>query len=126
MEEYGNEQLPLSPGTQDTSLRNYTQVTAPTFSMINILLWYVPSSVLLFVTLDTILFWKNVAFFSGGMRRVAKGRQEKRHEYKADNQIGGSYATIPSIASRKAFRNWYQANYPYSFIGGRVVFDVEA
>lgn len=39
-------------------------------------------------------------------------------------QIGGSYATIPQIASRQSFRNWYQANYPYSFIGGRVAYDV--
>lgn len=39
------------------------------------------------------------------------------------SQIGGSYATIPQIASRKSFRNWYQANYPYSFIGGRVAYD---
>jgi formylglycine-generating enzyme required for sulfatase activity len=44
-------------------------------------------------------------------------------EIMADDQIGGSYATIPQIASRKSFRNWYQANYPYSFIGGRVVYD---
>lgn len=38
-------------------------------------------------------------------------------------QIGGSYATIPQIASRKSFRNWYQASYGYSFIGGRVAYD---
>ncbi|ODN79544.1 hypothetical protein L202_03501 [Cryptococcus amylolentus CBS 6039] len=38
--------------------------------------------------------------------------------------IGGSYATIPQIAGRKTFRNWYQSNYKYSFVGGRVVYDI--
>lgn len=38
-------------------------------------------------------------------------------------QLGGSFATIPSIAGRKSFRNWYQANYRFSFIGGRVAYD---
>ncbi|WRT64670.1 uncharacterized protein IL334_001604 [Kwoniella shivajii] len=38
--------------------------------------------------------------------------------------LGGSFVTIPSIASRKSFRNWYQANYRFSFIGGRVAYDL--
>ncbi|WVN89348.1 uncharacterized protein L203_104571 [Cryptococcus depauperatus CBS 7841] len=38
--------------------------------------------------------------------------------------LGGSYATIPQIAGRKSFRNWYQANYRYSFIGGRVAYTI--
>lgn len=37
--------------------------------------------------------------------------------------LGGSYATIPQIAGRKSFRNWYQSNYKYSFVGGRVAYD---
>ncbi|WVW78327.1 hypothetical protein I302_100281 [Kwoniella bestiolae CBS 10118] len=37
--------------------------------------------------------------------------------------LGGSFATIPSIAGRKSFRNWYQANYRFSFIGARVAYD---
>jgi formylglycine-generating enzyme required for sulfatase activity len=40
------------------------------------------------------------------------------------SQLGGSYATIPTIAGRKSFRNWYQSNYRFSFIGGRVAYDV--
>jgi len=60
MEEYGNGQLPHSPGIQDTSLQNCTQGTAPTFSMRNILSWYVvllssSSSILPLVPLPTIL-----------------------------------------------------------------------
>jgi len=38
--------------------------------------------------------------------------------------LGGSFCTVPKMAERKSFRNWYQANYPYSFIGGRVAYDV--
>ncbi|GLB38624.1 putative histidine-specific methyltransferase, SAM-dependent [Lyophyllum shimeji] len=38
--------------------------------------------------------------------------------------LGGSYATIPRIAERKTFRNWYQSNYPYPWVGGRVAYDV--
>ncbi|KAF9464118.1 DUF323 domain-containing protein [Collybia nuda] len=38
--------------------------------------------------------------------------------------IGGSYATIPRIAGRKSFRNWYQRNYPYPWVGARVVYNI--
>ncbi|KJA21238.1 hypothetical protein HYPSUDRAFT_203205 [Hypholoma sublateritium FD-334 SS-4] len=38
--------------------------------------------------------------------------------------LGGSYATIPRIAERKSFRNWYQRNYPYAWAGARIVYDV--
>ncbi|KAF8798917.1 DUF323 domain-containing protein [Phlegmacium glaucopus] len=38
--------------------------------------------------------------------------------------MGGSYATIPKIFERRTFRNWYQRNYPYSWVGGRVVYDI--
>ncbi|WVQ69374.1 uncharacterized protein L199_007591 [Kwoniella botswanensis] len=38
--------------------------------------------------------------------------------------LGGSYVTIPSIAGRKSFRNWYQANYRFSFVGARVAYDL--
>ncbi|WVR04710.1 hypothetical protein IAU60_001721 [Kwoniella sp. DSM 27419] len=37
--------------------------------------------------------------------------------------LGGSWATVPSISGRRSFRNWYQANYRFSFIGGRVAYD---
>ncbi|KAL9711285.1 hypothetical protein Ac2012v2_005825 [Leucoagaricus gongylophorus] len=37
--------------------------------------------------------------------------------------IGGSYVTVPRIAERHSFRNWYQRNYPYPWVGGRVVYD---
>ncbi|KAF9562588.1 DUF323 domain-containing protein [Agrocybe pediades] len=38
--------------------------------------------------------------------------------------LGGSYATIPRIAERRSFRNWYQRNYPYPWVGGRIVYDI--
>ncbi|ORY20909.1 hypothetical protein BCR39DRAFT_554493 [Naematelia encephala] len=38
--------------------------------------------------------------------------------------LGGSFTTISSIAQRPSFRNWYQANYRFAFIGGRVAYDV--
>ncbi|WVF69677.1 hypothetical protein IAT40_004456 [Kwoniella sp. CBS 6097] len=38
--------------------------------------------------------------------------------------LGGSWATVPSIAGRRSFRNWYQSNYRFSFVGGRVAYDV--
>lgn len=40
--------------------------------------------------------------------------------------LGGSYATIPRIAERRSFRNWYQRIYPYAWVGGRVAYDVPA
>ncbi|EJT79063.1 hypothetical protein GGTG_04152 [Gaeumannomyces tritici R3-111a-1] len=38
--------------------------------------------------------------------------------------LGGSWATIPRIAGRKSFINWYQRNYPYVWAGARLVRDV--
>ncbi|KAG9315838.1 histidine-specific methyltransferase [Chiua virens] len=38
--------------------------------------------------------------------------------------LGGSYVTIPRIAERRSVRNWYQHNYPYPWVGGRIVYDV--
>lgn len=38
--------------------------------------------------------------------------------------LGGSWATIPRIAGRKSFVNWYQRNYPYVWAGARLVRDV--
>ncbi|KAJ4334700.1 hypothetical protein N0V95_009101 [Ascochyta clinopodiicola] len=38
--------------------------------------------------------------------------------------LGGSWATIPRIAGRKTFVNWYQRNYPYVWAGARVVADL--
>lgn len=40
--------------------------------------------------------------------------------------LGGSFATIPRISGRRSFRNFYQLNYPFAWIGGRVVYDVKA
>lgn len=36
--------------------------------------------------------------------------------------LGASYATIPRL-QRRTVRNFYQHNYPYAWVGGRVVFD---
>jgi len=38
--------------------------------------------------------------------------------------IGGSYATIPRLAERRSLRNYYQHNYPYPWVSGRIVYDV--
>lgn len=37
--------------------------------------------------------------------------------------LGGSWATIPQIASRRSFVNWYPSTYPCAFAGARVVYD---
>ncbi|TFK52328.1 DUF323 domain-containing protein [Heliocybe sulcata] len=38
--------------------------------------------------------------------------------------IGGAYGTIPRMSERRSLRNWYQRNYPYSWTGARVAYDV--
>lgn len=38
--------------------------------------------------------------------------------------LGASYATIPRLAERRTVRNFYQHNYPYAWVGARVVYDV--
>ena len=40
--------------------------------------------------------------------------------------LGASYATIPRLGDRRTVRNFYQHNYPYPWVGARVVYDVEA
>lgn len=37
--------------------------------------------------------------------------------------LGGSYATMPRLAGRRTVRNFYQHNYPYPWLGARVVYD---
>jgi formylglycine-generating enzyme required for sulfatase activity len=37
--------------------------------------------------------------------------------------LGASYATIPRLG-RKTMRNFYQHNYPYPWVGARVVYDL--
>jgi formylglycine-generating enzyme required for sulfatase activity len=39
-------------------------------------------------------------------------------------KIGGSYVTTPRQAERRSLRNFFQRNNPYSWIGGRVAYDV--
>ncbi|KAK0641576.1 C-type lectin protein [Cercophora newfieldiana] len=39
--------------------------------------------------------------------------------------LGGSWATHPRIAGRKSFVNWYQRNYPYAWVGARLVRDLD-
>ncbi|GAM34851.1 sulfatase [Talaromyces pinophilus] len=38
--------------------------------------------------------------------------------------LGGSWATHPRIAGRTSFVNWYQHNYPYAWVGARLVRDI--
>lgn len=38
--------------------------------------------------------------------------------------IGGSYATIPRLAERRTLKNYYQHNYPYAWVGGRIAYDL--
>lgn len=45
------------------------------------------------------------------------------HDGKHDVVLGGSWATTPCVAGRSTVCNTYQREYPYSFIGGRVLFD---
>ncbi|TFK45574.1 hypothetical protein OE88DRAFT_1639743 [Heliocybe sulcata] len=37
--------------------------------------------------------------------------------------LGASYATIPRLAGRRTLRNFYQHNYPYPWVAGRIVYD---
>ncbi|CAM1503087.1 Fc.00g078630.m01.CDS01 [Cosmosporella sp. VM-42] len=39
--------------------------------------------------------------------------------------LGGSWATHPRIAGRASFVNWYQRNYPYAWVGARLVRDAQ-
>lgn len=39
------------------------------------------------------------------------------------SQLGGSYVTIPRLAARASLRNFYQAKYPFAWVGGRVAYD---
>ncbi|KAJ5488782.1 Ergothioneine biosynthesis protein 1 [Penicillium diatomitis] len=39
---------------------------------------------------------------------------------------GGSWATMPRIAGRSTFMNWYQHNYPYTWAGARLVRDLSS
>ncbi|KOS20554.1 Meiotically up-regulated protein [Escovopsis weberi] len=38
--------------------------------------------------------------------------------------LGGSWATHPRVAGRRTFVNWYQRNYPYAWVGARLVRDM--
>lgn len=38
--------------------------------------------------------------------------------------LGGSWATVPRIAGRKSFVNWYQRNYPFVWNTARLVRDI--
>lgn len=40
--------------------------------------------------------------------------------------LGGSWATVPRVAGRKSFLNWYQRNYPFVWNTARLVRDVTA
>ncbi|KAG8771688.1 hypothetical protein FRC12_003469 [Ceratobasidium sp. 428] len=46
------------------------------------------------------------------------------HDEKHHIVLGGSFATVPRIAMRRSYVNFYQHNYVYAWIGGRVCFDV--
>ncbi|EJT98740.1 hypothetical protein DACRYDRAFT_57088 [Dacryopinax primogenitus] len=38
--------------------------------------------------------------------------------------LGGSFATHPRIAQRRTFRNFWQHNYPYAWVGARIAYDM--
>ncbi|CUA75117.1 Meiotically up-regulated gene 158 protein [Schizosaccharomyces pombe 972h-] [Rhizoctonia solani] len=46
------------------------------------------------------------------------------HDQKHHIVLGGSFATVPRLAMRRSVVNFYQHNYPYAWIGGRICFDV--
>lgn len=37
--------------------------------------------------------------------------------------LGASYATVPRLSERRTVRNFYQRQYPYAWVGARVVYD---
>ncbi|CAE6503684.1 unnamed protein product [Rhizoctonia solani] len=45
------------------------------------------------------------------------------HDQKHHIVLGGSFATIPRLTMRRSLANFYQHNYRYAWIGGRVCFD---
>ncbi|CAE6518671.1 unnamed protein product [Rhizoctonia solani] len=45
------------------------------------------------------------------------------HDQKHHIVLGGSFVTIPRLAMRRSLVNFYQHNYTYAWIGGRVCFD---
>ena len=46
-----------------------------------------------------------------------------KHSWQMLYKLGGSYAIIPRISERRSFRNWYQRNYSYTWVGGRIVYE---
>ncbi|KAI6046415.1 C-type lectin protein [Pisolithus marmoratus] len=46
------------------------------------------------------------------------------HDGKHHVVLGASYATIPRLAERRTVRNFYQHNYPYAWVGARIVYDI--
>ncbi|WYZ45172.1 hypothetical protein EsH8_VIII_000488 [Colletotrichum jinshuiense] len=38
--------------------------------------------------------------------------------------LGGSWSTHPRVAGRRSFVNWYQRNYPFAWVGARIVRDI--
>ncbi|KAF9528475.1 DUF323 domain-containing protein [Crepidotus variabilis] len=52
------------------------------------------------------------------------GYSEDFFDFKHHISLGASYATLPRLAGRRTVRNFYQHNYPYPWIGARVVYDV--
>ena len=63
------------------------------------------------VVVSDILFILLVCFFCTCTHRIGL-------------KIGGSYVTTPRQAERRTLRNFFQRNYPYSWIGGRIAYDV--
>jgi hypothetical protein len=65
--------------------------------------------------------------FFDGKHQVVVGYSSifRSQNFIPTQQLGGSYATIPRISERRTFRNWYQRNYPYSWVGGRVAYDIQ-
>ncbi|TPX50113.1 hypothetical protein SeLEV6574_g01073 [Synchytrium endobioticum] len=39
--------------------------------------------------------------------------------------LGGSWATVPTIANRQSFRNWYRTPYPFTFSKFRLAMDLD-
>lgn len=72
--------------------------------------------------------WTSTAFdsYEGFQASILyPGYSADFHDGKHDVVLGGSWATTPCLAGRKTVNNTYQREYPYSFIGGRVVFDAQ-
>ncbi|CAO1621707.1 unnamed protein product [Sympodiomycopsis kandeliae] len=70
--------------------------------------------------------WTSTAFMGYEGFQISELYPGYSHDFfdgKHSVVLGASWATTASVAGRRTVKNTYQKDYPYSFIGGRVVYD---